>query len=110
MSEIDYLLPICVPGNAAEIRAIHKQLSLDYISAVGQAQESLERIAELEQQLAELREELKNSWRPIETAPKDREVLLQSAHGSVANGCWCATGWAWPYIHKEPQYWRELLP
>ena len=56
-----------------------------------------------------LQKELDGSWRPIESAPRDSRILLQGAHGDIADGWWVGSGWSWPYIHKEPLYWRELL-
>lgn len=75
-----------------------------------------ERIADCEAIMASqrfridaLQNELSDSWRPIETAPRDSRILLKGAHGDVADGWWVGSGWSWPYIHKEPLYWRALL-
>lgn len=54
-------------------------------------------------------------WRPIETAPKDREVLLLNERGrNVANGIWLHSAcggngaWIWPYILRNPSHWMPL--
>ena len=58
--------------------------------------------------ISDLMNNLRDSWKPINTAPRDKRILLQGAHGDIADGWWAGMGWSWPYINKEPCYWREL--
>jgi hypothetical protein len=56
-----------------------------------------------------------SEWQPIETAPRDRTViLLRGSKTRHADGFWepCAYagngGWVWPYVHCEPTHWMPL--
>jgi hypothetical protein len=50
-------------------------------------------------------------WQPIATAPKDKEILLRSKKGNIANGTYKFSNppaWIWPYIYAEPIEWMPL--
>lgn len=54
-------------------------------------------------------------WQPIETAPKDRPILLRSKKGRIADGMWIAAtdttgGWAWALVRQEPTHWMPIPP
>lgn len=55
------------------------------------------------------------AWSPVDSAPKDRQILLMRMPcGSMANGFWLqeacdgAGAWVWPYIHKTPTHYMPL--
>ena len=69
--------------------------------------EAAQRLRELEAQLAA------TAWQPIETAPKDTEILCISKKDRIANAIWVVVNgemgyWAWPYINVEPAHWMPL--
>lgn len=49
-----------------------------------------------------------DGWRPIDTAPKDRLLMLWDGEHTV--GCWCEDWGNWiPCLsHKQPTFWMEL--
>jgi len=77
-------------------------VDLDWDAAVLYAHQ---RIAELEAQLAD-----KEGWQSIETAPRDKRVILlhRISNGRTADGLWNGDCWAWPYVLLEPTHWMPL--
>ena len=52
-----------------------------------------------------------NPWRPIETAPRSKDVLVYGA-GRISTGTWLSelhgSYWSWDGIPEQPTHWLPL--
>lgn len=79
--------------------------------AQGQGSPSPRRLEDYDEVIARVKAlEADKGWRPIETAPKDEDVLIAAAHipesvgrASCENGEW----YKWPYL-SQPTHWMPL--
>lgn len=69
---------------------IERALKSAFSKGITHAPDSATRIAELEAEVAELKQ--RQQWRPIETAPKDKFLLLLGPSGYTTISLVCATG------------------
>lgn len=52
------------------------------------------------------------NWQPIETAPKDRPILLHEPHSATIEGMWRDGRWreivTGEFVYLKPTHWCEL--